>query len=188
INLSNGQVGINLGNFSLGGPNDSAAQKDLRALAPAGDPTAGLGDLTSLQVNLSNLANSVDQQLTDFANNNPGPLGDAATAAKGALDQLTSSDGIQMSFPIFQDPGHSGFELVLGGDVDFVRFAAHFHFDAEEDVHFPLFGLDVGFGGQVHIDAALTLAYDTFGIREFLNDPQKKGADFLDGLYIDNTP
>ena len=203
IDLANdNKIWIHFGNFSLGGATDTnAAQRDLRSLAGAADPSGpGFGDLTSLVpggVSFSSLGDGVDKQLSKFAADNPGVLGDAANAAKGIIAKLDDPNGIKFAFPIFDNPAASGFKLLLGQDADFVTFTAKFKLDAHEDTSFSAFGLGVGFKGDILVDASFKLAYDTHGVREFIQDvssgdPQRTdaghlAADFLDGLYIDNS-
>jgi RTX calcium-binding nonapeptide repeat (4 copies) len=173
-------IWVPLGSFKIGGPGDPNG--DLRNLLPAGDPTAGLANLSSLlPFDPSGLQSTIDDALSGFS-------GPAADQAKQALDQLTNPDGIKLTFPLFTDPVHSLFKLLLGQDADFVRFAAHYSFDDTEEQEFGFSGIVVRFGGTIHLDAGITIAYDTFGIRKFLNDPNKDATDFLDGLYIDNSP
>lgn len=174
-------IWVPLGSFKIGGPGDPNG--DLRNLpALLGDPTAGLGDLSTLvPFDPSGLQSTIDDALSGFS-------GPAADQAKQALDQLTNPDGIKLAFPMFTDPVHSLFKLLLGQDADFVRLSAHYSFDDTEEQEFGFSGIVVRFGGTIHLDAGITLAYDTYGIRKFLNDPHKEAADFLDGLYIDNRP
>jgi hypothetical protein len=182
ININNADgIWVPIGSFKLGGSGDPNG--DLRDLPQLlGDPTAGLGDLSKLvPFDPSGLSSTVDDALNSLS-------GPEVDQAKQALDQLTNPDGIKLTFPLFTDPVHSLFKLLLGQDADFVRFAAHFSFDDTEEQEFGFSGIVVRFGGSIHLDAGITLAYDTFGIRKFLNDPSKSASDFLDGLYIDNSP
>jgi len=189
--FGNTQVPINLGSFDL------ANAGDLRNLPQAGNPLSGLGDLTTgLSANpIGAAAGAVIQQLNAFASKTPALQG-AVMSAENALNMLmgtgtgSGQNGISFAFPIFQDPVHSAFKLLLGQDADFVTFSAHYHLTMNEQESFSCFGLVVTFGGTLDFDAGLKLAYDTYGIREFIQPGphQFDPADFLDGLYIDESP
>src|SRR5436305_1650441 len=56
-----------------------------------------------------------------------------------------------------------------------------------------IFGIGINVMGQVDVDAAIRIGYDTFGLRELLRQltggpapsPGQIGQDILDGLYFD---
>jgi hypothetical protein len=183
------EVWITLGNFNLSG------NGDLRSLPIAPDPTnLNLNDLT--QTSLTSL-------VATYVPNIPGlqsvanQLGNVVMQGlQGAqqvgvvlpvLDQLMQPNGISFQFPMFQqDYQNTAFALLMGEDVPFVTFNAHYNLPLNVGQSFSAFGLVVSLKANLDIDANLTLGYDTYGIREFLQD--RKPTDFLDGLYIDETP
>jgi hypothetical protein len=180
IQFGNDDIFVPLGSFKIGGAN--SVNGDLRSLAAAGDPTQGLGNLTKLlPEGVSGVLGNIKDELSNFS-------GDAVNEARTALTQLTDPKGISFSFPLFQDPVHSAFLLFLGQDADFIRFTANYQFNDVDTQSYGYAGLVITFGGSINLDLNLAMAYDTYGIRKFLNDPNKNPADFLDGLYIDNSP
>src|SRR5262249_31396965 len=87
------------------------------------------------------------------------------------------------------------FKLLLGQDVDFVSFRAEFHQSASytKDVPLSQYGgvtAATRFSGSINADFYFRMAYDTYGVREFLG--QLIQGNFTpgllaDGLYFDST-
>ncbi len=175
IDTSGNNLMIDFGSFTLG---DSS--HDLRTGADAKDPST-----TPHGTNLTDLAplgftNTVLTDLQKVAS----AAGADADAAQKAIDFITGPcDGVHFEFPILDKPADGIFKLILGQDISLFKLTLDEHVDATEGAHFPVLGiLDIGFGGQVHIDVHAEVGYDTLGIREFLNDG--KAADLADGLYV----
>jgi hypothetical protein len=184
IALGGKQLWIDLGSFDVSGPADWYQQTAL-------DPT----DIKNLGKNLANLianptqaVDAVDAQLNKLSGDPV--LGPLAKTAEGVLSSLTApQNGIAMEFPIFEsDPLHSAFQLLLGKDIEFVRFKATYDLQLSHELDFSFLGFDVTIAGNLDLNASLTLAYDTYGIRKFLTDGARTPGDLLDGLYIDNGP
>ncbi len=113
--------------------------------------------------------------------------------AKDILTKLTQSDGINFQFPILDNPAAAVFNLLLGKDSDLASFSADFHLASAPDYGggVSVFGVNVGFGGSVSIDAHFRFAYDTFGLRELIRDigsgVGNLASDVTDGFYIDTS-
>jgi hypothetical protein len=175
-----GNLYVSVGSFDLSGNND------LRGLAPTGDVT----DLSKL--NVSNLVPHLlealnNQQLRDkITGLAPAPFKDKV----GKLfDQLKAlNNGVQLSFPILDDPAGSVFKLLLGQDVDFASFKAEFHLHPPSWTKtFPFWGpIDVKLDGSMGFDAYFRVAYDTYGLREFIKNPSHPEY-VANGLYFDTT-
>jgi hypothetical protein len=168
-------VFIDLGGFNLDGENLQGG--------PMGDldtPSSGdLSDLTADPVGtLASLGSIENDQLV------PAPLRNVISAfvppANGA--------GIDIHFPILEDPAAAGFGLLLGRDASLVTVHADAHFHAKDNAStdgLSFYGLDLKFFGQINFDADLTFGYDTYGLREIL--AHGTGAilsDLGDGFYM----
>jgi hypothetical protein len=174
-------ISLKLGDFGIGGGDNT--DQDLRKLLPGslGDLSK---DLTNLIVNPGAAAQLVKDQLQSVANGAPGPSKEVAAKALAILSKFTDGDGVEFHFPFFEDPKTGAFRLLLGQDVDLFTFDAKFSQDAGQPNGPSIFGLAVGFTGFVHVDFAVHLAFDTYGLRQFLNGGDAE--DILNGFYIHN--
>ena len=75
-------------------------------------------------------------------------------------------------FPILEDPATQAFGLLLGHDATLVSMTVNVHIDAASSrlPSISYFGAGLTFDKSVHLDANLTFAYDTFGLRAVLHD------------------
>jgi RTX calcium-binding nonapeptide repeat (4 copies) len=171
-------VFINLGGFNLDGENLQGGP-----MGSLDNPSSGdLSDLTANPVGtLASLGSIESSTLV------PQPVKDAISSfippANGA--------GIDIHFPILEDPAAAGFGLLLGRDASLVTVHADAHFHAKNNAStngLSFYGVDLGFVGQVNFDADLTFGYDTYGLREILaGKGTSTGAilsDLGDGFYM----
>jgi Ca2+-binding RTX toxin-like protein len=118
------------------------------------------------------------------------------TAMQTVLDFFdpTKNTHITLSFPLLTDLVKGLDRLLLGQDVDIIRFTAGFNDTVNPSLTVPApagaAGAVFSFGGTISIDAAIGIAYDTHGLRELAHDTIYNSpvlADLADGLYVD-TP
>ncbi len=186
--LANGTILIPLGGFDLD-------QYDLRTeTSDPNDPNRPPPSPAARDLN--NLSNtSLTNLLPEHAHDVIiGPFVDSLPApARDIMTKLTQPNGINFQFPILDHPATAVFGLLLGEDSDLASFTADFHFASAPDFgsSVSLFGVSIGFGGSVSVDAHFKFAYDTFGLREMLRDISSGGgnlaSDALDGFYIDTS-
>jgi hypothetical protein len=125
-------------------------------------------------------------------------LGGQLTNAGGSVpaeDQTFMSDlntqNAGFSFPFISQPSIL-FGLLMGKNVDLVKFSSptltlgfSMHYD------FPLPPLPVlvaTVAGSIDASFHLQVGYDTYGLKELVEDPQHNWTDVLDGLYIYTDP
>ena len=176
-------VKIPLGGFSLDGT-------DLRNALPALDiENTDISDLTSILINPNNI-----QHLADTFNDEVAKLG-LPSDVTSALTQITAGlnqNGFSINFPILDDPASAVFKLLLGQDSDLAVLTADAHIVSDADLGptgLSVFGQGVDYKGHVNIDMHLKFAYDTFGLRELINDLSNGKTsdipgDILDGFYV----
>ena len=181
VTVSAGNIAIPLGGFNLN-------NYDLRTTASAGDPSnLSLTSLTNLSIDGGNI--QIAQAFSDFVSGLNVPQG-----AKDALTSLTSglTNGVDLEFPILNNPSQAVFNMLLGKDSDLFTLAANMHLDAQENTRdFSVVGMGLGFGGDIKVDAKFTFAYDTYGLREMINqiaagtfDAGQVASDIADGFYV----
>src|SRR5262249_45719808 len=93
----------------------------------------------------------------------------------------STKNGYSLNFPLLEDPGNI-FHVFMGQDADLVKFSSQFHLQAshtEPLAWWPPFSI-VG-RGTIDMDAYLNIGYDTYGIRQFLDNTNAKSL--LNGLY-----
>jgi hypothetical protein len=155
---------------------------DLRNLPQANQPGASLtANLTNLAVSSGDItlpSSTVSQQLS---------------AVGGDGDQLInnlSGSSLNFQLPILND-STSLFKVLLGEDTDLVKFDASFTpSPLVVGTSFPVFGIiTANFQVTLGLKASVELDYDTYGLREVLNDVQTGQTvtpqTFLDGFYFD---
>ncbi|HEX8911120.1 MAG TPA: calcium-binding protein, partial [Humisphaera sp.] len=165
---NNPNLVLNLGDYDLGG-----GGKDIRSIAGfGGDYTkASLSDLSAVQ---TKAAEAISSQIGKL------PFG---PALQGVIKQFGggNSASVRLTFPLFDDPS-SAVQLLLGRDVDLVKFDAKAHLGEDYDVDFPSTPIAIGIKGGVGVDAAFSVGYDTFGLREAVAGGGL--GKLADGLYF----
>ena len=177
-------VRIPLGGFNLD-------NYDLRTETPSGEISdLGLKNITDLLVDPANII-AIGQSFDQIVANLPIP-----NEAKDVLGQLTAglNNGFNIEFPILDDPAQAVFDMLLGKDADLFYLTADAEVQAQGEMATGLqvFNVDVVYGGNVDVDFHFKFAYDTFGLRELINDlalgnTSNIGEDITDGFYIDDT-
>ena len=183
LNLHSGGA-ITLGGFDL----SNYDLRDLSANAPPGN-ISNIGD-----ANLTNLEPDDSQIATD----QNVPAGDED--AESVLQKLTDPTfDFNFKLPILDDPAQGVFDLLLGRDADLVSLSAamHVHADSSNANGLSFAGVGLMFVGSIQVDATLTFNYDTFGLRELINDlgsgqsamtiASEIPGDIADGFYVDTA-
>jgi hypothetical protein len=161
----NQEVWVNLGSYDLG-----AANGDLRLGATAKTITDLVGnrglDLSALRV-LEGPARSLREWVSGL---------DLPAAARGPVNQMLDKldvlrNGMDLRFPVLDDPRGSAVRLLLGQDATFVSFTADFVQRAPETklLDVPLWGpINARMSGRLDLDLHFGVRYDSRGLREFL--------------------
>ena len=126
------------------------------------------------------------------------PAGDED--AESVLQKLTDPTfDFNFKLPILDDPAQGIFDLLLGRDADLVSLSAamHVHADSSNANGLSFAGVGLMFVGSIQVDATLTFNYDTFGLRELINDlgsgqsamtiASEIPGDIADGFYVDTA-
>jgi hypothetical protein len=161
----------------------------------------------------------VTQSLTTLVANNAtlngltGPNGFLSQLGNDSLDSAISQAAtdlenflnppphISLSFPFLNgDPVNSLFNLFLGQDVTLFSLSGDFAVPAQGELGgsvFPgsFFGVSVGLNDALNVNGSFELAYDTYGLRELLNQVVTHSVtnistiinDLLDGFYISDA-
>jgi Ca2+-binding RTX toxin-like protein len=169
---------VDFGSFDLRGNNP-----DLRTL-PQSLNTAG-PDFTSLTPNP--VGGIIEGGLSKLEKTT-GAFHDVAQHARDALKGL--QDGIKLDFPIFTDPLHSLFKLLIGQQADIVTLSGQYSFQADQRLGLNFYGAEIGLRGAIDGDASFRIAYDTYGLRDFIThalNHQVVPVDFLKGFYFDTS-
>jgi hypothetical protein len=180
-NAANG-LSLDLGSFDLNNQTDTLF-----------NPPQQL-DLNPNDVNSA--INGIQSVLTSIDGHLPQAVQNTINTAVGDISnvlQAVLKNGFSFDFPILDDPVHSLFPLLLGKDVDLFSFTGTLIVPKPTGQPPDLFGSPVSFYGvdlsfpiDLGFDAYFRIAYDTYGIRKFLQDPNKNAADLLDGFYVDD--
>src|SRR5262249_47662648 len=97
--------------------------------------------------------------------------------------------GLNLKLPILDDPVNSAFRLLLGQDVDLVSLDAKLDLTFAIGAGFNFFGLEFGIRGDLEAHGTFRLAYDTFGLREFITGLERNAGPqwekLVDGFYVD---
>jgi hypothetical protein len=183
VNFTGNNLVLDVGNFNLAGPN-----RDLRTLDPARD----VGDLGNKNITdlIPNVINAIDYSgVRDKINSSSLPSG-LKDAVNNLFDKLRAFDnGVKLTFPLLDNPAQSVFKLLVGQDVDFVSFQVQFAaLSARQEQSLPVFGpLSLGLTGTINIqDIYLRIAYDTYGLRQFINNPGRPEK-IAAGFYFDTS-
>jgi Ca2+-binding RTX toxin-like protein len=123
-----------------------------------------------------------------------GALGDEINSQIDALKKKyddAQANGIDLEFPIIDDPTSEIANLLIGRDSDLVTFTAQLKLGPDNEQNPPGFdlpGFHVGLTGSLSIDAKLGLGVDTHGLREVAHDLMNgqgfNPAKLLDGNYV----
>ncbi len=193
LTVSGGDVTLNFGGFDL----DQMSGSDWENAAAAGDPgDLSVPDLSDLEPNpadLGSLVTSFSMALAKIAPNLPPALNTAIGQLTAGLNQL--NNGIDIEFPILDNPASAVFGMLLGKDSDLATFTANFTATAYGSLATGLSfaGIGVNFTSAVTIDFSFKFAYDTYGLREVFHDIEDKNpnpdfvSDILDGFYVDDS-
>ncbi|MCL5098586.1 MAG: M10 family metallopeptidase C-terminal domain-containing protein [Candidatus Omnitrophica bacterium] len=159
--LGEGTILIPFGSFSLS-PDSSGQMKTLSVLE-----------------NLSSI--NLGQAISSASG--PGVSSTYQSAAAGFAGDIGSLHNF--SIPIFDHPSEL-FNLFIGKPVRLVEwrmptFKFEFTYTQKIPIYPPLYAQ---FGGSIGAEINFGFGYDTFGIQEFISDPNKNPADLLDGFYI----
>ncbi|MFN3880619.1 MAG: VCBS domain-containing protein [Nitrincola lacisaponensis] len=169
----------------------------LKAVIDAGGSTVKLPVFDVLLL----AGNSHSQFALDNVLNYIGGVVDFGSVAKAIPGETTISldDGMNdffaalekpanaLQFPIIDNPGDAVLGLLFGKPIDLVTYTPP---DLEVAVGFrksfpvypPLF---VGVGGEIKLQAFITLGFDTYGVIKFLDS--KNVIDIMDGFYISDN-
>ncbi len=192
---------IDIGSFDVVDNQSKGGGKDLRDLADAAlsgfDKDPGATDWSSLQkiandLPLDDIENKLTQALggDDLAKALSHELTDALKNLKnGLLGGNGNYAALDLEFPVTDHPAQAIFGMLIGKDADLVSFTADLKIHVPTG-SIPLWsfeGLEIDLTAGMNADAHLKLAYDTFGLREFVTDPGHNFLDLLDGFYLDPT-
>lgn len=157
---------------------------DLGSSDPRGLPA--VADIKTLALSTSKITdlipNSTSFDLDTWINSLGGPVGGALKDFRAKLATLNT--GVELKFPLLDNPTHGLFQMMLGQDTDLVSFKAEFNAVGSADLSVPFAPLSIGLFGDVDAHAYFRLAYDTYGLREFIKSPKDVGK-LADGLYVD---
>ena len=206
------QLGDGLNGVSLSFPDISLKGSAIADAAAALDPSTLLSNLTAdlSSLDFDDLTSSAQGLIDGFAgglaNTIAGLVGSDSDAGKllTALAQsATNPQGASatLSFPLFSDPS-SIIGLLFGQDVDLVEFSANVNvtipteaFSALNDAFSSVsyLGGGLGFQSSLSINGALTVGYDTYGLRELLRniemgDNSDDAQAIAEGFYIQALP
>ncbi|HEX3727472.1 MAG TPA: hypothetical protein VHV08_14560, partial [Pirellulales bacterium] len=166
---------------------------DLTNLAPAGDiEDADLPDISDLSPDdINALINSAQDFQAAIANLGLPPL------VTSLFNQVTAGletnqNQFSIDFPILDDPAGVVFNMLLGRDSDLASLTAKAHVVSEADLGptgLSILGQGIDYDGKVNLDLNFKFAYDTFGLRELINQLAGGGtvdvlSDIGDGFYI----
>lgn len=182
---NNGHFVMDFGNLNL---NDNV---DLRGMGQASLDGLVNNTLPALLPSFFGNEYSLDAQLVQWVQdeNMPPELAGAFSSIITALQ-----DPIELQIPFLQNPAGSVFGLLLGQDVDLIRFDVAIHqqdglHDGAEIPGFDLPGFSFTFGNYIQWDLDLGIGLDTRGVRRFLGS-KLPGGDasqpyhFGDGFYV----
>ena len=108
----------------------------------------------------------------------------------GPMDALNNfktklrKPGNALTFPIIDDPLNSVINLLTGKPADLMLFKpAPLDVKVGFRVSYPIYPpLYVGIGGEIRLQASLTLGFDTYGISKFFDSHNL--IDIFDGFYV----
>ncbi|MCA9262497.1 MAG: hypothetical protein KDA60_01565, partial [Planctomycetales bacterium] len=179
---------ISVGSFDLG------SNGDLRTLPAAiGLGIAGNGNLTNLIPrglhglnDIPSAIQSLNTQL-DAVIHDPNVNADLKSSAENVKQFISRwGNGAELKFPIIDNPVGALFPLLLGVDRNLIEFRAQFVGAGEMDQDFGFGPAGVKMTGAVQVDGLFEMAFDTFGMRQFLVDPNHDLGLIGNGLYINN--
>ncbi|MCA9138115.1 MAG: hypothetical protein KDB00_15190, partial [Planctomycetales bacterium] len=186
------EILINVGNLSLSDTNPNL--RGLNAIDYSRLTKPDFAKLSELVVPLQNASQSIRQKIDSLSDDIGAPpvfrqfLKTQFDNLDRKILKLENSAGYEL--PILENPTIL-FRLLLGEDVDLVTFKAIFHQDAEATKHIPLWGpFDVRFNGTIGFDGFFRAAYDTYGMRQFIDQFLKGNRDvglLGNGFYLDSS-
>ena len=155
---------------------------------------ANVGDLTSLIPYALDATSSVEDRIKNSIGslNLPSVVQNQVTQVFNTIDEelRDAGNGVGLTFPLLDDP-LSIYKLLLGQDVDFIKFDAQFHGAATESQAIHVWGpIDATFTGTIDFDLALHAGVDTYGLRQFFISVIKGNPDLStldDGFYVDSS-
>jgi hypothetical protein len=146
--------------------------------------SAGAGGVRTLE----DLVNAADERF--LGRDSKDRLRPLIDEIRGRLESL--DNGFKLEFPVLQDPAGGVFKLLLGQDIDFVTLTGEYHFFADARQNYNLFKVlavqVVGFiDARVDLDLYFKMGYDSYGLRQALQNPGDPVLELAKGLYIDST-
>lgn len=169
----------------------------LKAVIDAGGSTVKLPVFDVLLL----AGNSHSEFALDNALNYIGGVADFSAVAKAIPGETTISldQGMNdffaalekpanaLQFPIIDNPADAVLGLLFGKPVDLVTYTpANLEVGVGFRKSFPVYPpLFVGVGGEIKLEAFITLGFDTYGVIKFLDS--KNVVDVMDGFYISDN-
>ena len=104
----------------------------------------------------------------------------------GFLSEAGGSSGgsLGFEFPIVTDPVHTVFQMLEGQDADLITFHASVSANLSAAAGAQFGPFSVFLTGNLDASLALSLGYDTHGLRKFIANSSDPSL-LLDGLYFD---
>ncbi len=181
-------IGINTGSFDLSHQTNTS---DLRTLAQA-------GTLDQLAVNPADpdtlkLLATTTQKLGALVNSQLSDSDPIQSEVKSKIQDMlksldTLNNGIDVSFPLIENPSLGAVQLLLGRDTDLVSFQANFNIHTGDRTlaDLPVWGpIHFALNGSLDLNMHFEAAYDSYGFREFLANGGLYPSNLADGFSID---
>ncbi|QPF74848.1 DUF4347 domain-containing protein [Roseateles sp. DAIF2] len=152
-------------------------------------PTLSLIDiLPDLDFSLGDLTSwipSIDIGIPDL--NLPGQTTIGPKEGLENFKNALKKPGSALKFPIIADPTGTVLKLLSGKPADLMTFTPpKLEVKVGFRQMFPVFGpLFVGLAGEIKLQAALTLGFDTYGITQFLDS--HRVTDIFNGFYLSDN-
>lgn len=148
----------------------SELASDLSANLSSLDASATSGDLSgSAQGLIAGFAGTLASKISGLTLPGGTPIGaDAANLLNTLAEAVTGGGGASatLSFPLFSDPS-SVLNLLFGQDVPLIVFNGSLDLPNLSTGNTGLsdYGVEVGFNSSLSVKGALTVGYDTYGLR-----------------------
>lgn len=161
--------------------------------------TVRLPDITLPALSLIDIFPKLDFSLGDFTSwlpsidigipdlNLPGQTTIGPKEGMENFKAALKKPGSALKFPIIADPTGTVLKLLSGKPADLMTFTPpKLEVKVGFRQMFPVFGpLFVGLAGEIKLQAALTLGFDTYGITQFLDS--HRVTDIFNGFYLSDN-